>query len=717
MHPTRTNKMHRRPLYLALCTAGVLMALKTPSISAQEASQAEEESSTVVYQADYFDQYQPFSVNDMLARIPGIDLARGGGGGSRRGLGAGGDQVLINGRRIAGKGNEGNAQLSRIPATEVEYIEIIRGTSGDLDVRGGNQVINVVLQQAQSSASYAYEINADHYHDGKIQPGAKLSVTGQNRKLNFFLSAELEPRWEFRDGFESAFDVNGTLANTVDRDEGRDAWPTTLQANLGYEFSAQDTANLNLQWNDNAYDSYADRVLTDLTADPATRTLERDEIPVDEGSWEVGGDYMHVFEDGNRWKTLFIANDSDNNSVRSRYQLDGVEREIDLYLSNMERTRERIIRSSYIANLSDTQSIEAGIERAQTILDTSLQLGLLGSESDGARFGGLAAVTDTTGTVEEMRYEYFAIHNWQMNEKMSLESTMLYEDSTISQTGSTNRSRSFGFFRPRFDYRYDLTNSVQFRGTVEKVVAQLSFRDFTAGVDSGDDEQNAFEGNSNLRQQQLWRYEANLEYRLPQDAGVINTNLFYEDLQDVIDNVDVSTATEILSARGNAGDGERYGLRLNSSLRLSFINQPQILVTAALNLEESTMIDPFLQRDRERSMRGGGSSYSFGFRHDIPSFNNMNYGVNYRREFYNEFRVYDIDKIEQYPKIGFYSAWAEIQGQGGIVYRFEARDARDRCRVRTRYTGGTIATGVIDEIEDSCSDTGPVLAIKIRGTF
>jgi hypothetical protein len=625
--------------------------------------------------------------------------------------------VLINGRRIAGKGNEGNAQLSRIPATEVEYIEIIRGTSGDLDVRGGNQVINVVLQQAQSSASYAYEINADHYHDGKIQPGAKLSVTGQNRKLNFFLSAELEPRWEFRDGFESAFDVNGTLANTVDRDEGRDAWPTTLQANLGYEFSAQDTANLNLQWNDNAYDSYADRVLTDLTADPATRTLERDEIPVDEGSWEVGGDYMHVFEDGNRWKTLFIANDSDNNSVRSRYQLDGVEREIDLYLSNMERTRERIIRSSYIANLSDTQSIEAGIERAQTILDTSLQLGLLGSESDGARFGGLAAVTDTTGTVEEMRYEYFAIHNWQMNEKMSLESTMLYEDSTISQTGSTNRSRSFGFFRPRFDYRYDLTNSVQFRGTVEKVVAQLSFRDFTAGVDSGDDEQNAFEGNSNLRQQQLWRYEANLEYRLPQDAGVINTNLFYEDLQDVIDNVDVSTATEILSARGNAGNGERYGLRLNSSLRLSFINQPQILVTAALNLEESTMIDPFLQRDRERSMRGGGSSYSFGFRHDIPSFNNMNYGVNYRREFYNEFRVYDIDKIEQYPKIGFYSAWAEIQGQGGIVYRFEARDARDRCRVRTRYTGGTIATGVIDEIEDSCSDTGPVLAIKIRGTF
>ena len=718
MLKTNSNgfKPSRLPLAIGLSVA--LLAGHSTAVLGQEDADA---SSTVVYQADYFDQYQPFSVNDMLVRIPGIDTARrgggGGGGGDRRGLGAGGDQVLINGRRIAGKGNEGNAQLSRIPASEVEYIEIIRGTSGDLDVRGGNQVINVVLTQAEASVSYAYEVNADHYHDGKIMPGAKLSATGQNGALNFFLSAELEPRWEFRDGFENGLNVDGSLSNTVDRDEGRDSWPTTLQANLGYEFTRQDTANLNLQWNDNAYDAYADRVLTDLSVSPASVTFERDEVPTDESNWEIGGDYMHVFGSGNRWKTLFIVNDRDNNSVRSRYQLDGESRERDLFLSNIERTRERIVRSSYIANLTETQSVEAGVERAQTILDTSLQLGLAGSTSGGERFGGLAAVTDSVGTVEEMRYEYFAIHNWQLNARMSIESTMLFEDSTIAQTGSIDRSRDFTFFRPRFDYRFDLTSSVQFRATVEKNVAQLSFRDFTAGVDGGDDEQNAFEGNSNLRQQQWWQYEGNLEYRLPNDAGVVSGNVFYQDLDDLIDNVDVSTGDTILSARGNIGTGERYGFRLNSSLRLGFLNQPQMLVTAALNMEESTLTDPFLQQDRERSMRGGGSSYSFGFRHDIPSFRNMNYGLNYRREFYNEFRVYDIDKIEQYPKFGFYSAWVEAQGNGGMIYRFEVRDARDRCRIRTRYTGGTIATGFIEEIEDSCSDAGPVLAIKIRGTF
>ena len=272
MQVTENNKILVKLLPLAIATA-IFSTLATPRmVLGQEPAVNEEESSTVVYQAEFFDQYQPFSVNDMLARIPGINLARGGGD-NRRGLGAGGNQVLINGRRVAGKGNEGNAQLSRIPANEVEYIEIIRGTSGDLDVRGGNQIINVVLQQAQSSQSYAYEVNTDHYHDGKYQPGAKISVTGQNRKLNYFLSAELEPRYEFRDGSERAFDVNGTLSNTVDRDEGRDSWPVTLQANLGYEFSQQDTANINFQWNDNEYDSYADRVLTDFSVTPATSSV------------------------------------------------------------------------------------------------------------------------------------------------------------------------------------------------------------------------------------------------------------------------------------------------------------------------------------------------------------------------------------------------------------------------------------------------------------
>ena len=716
--------LSKRQLALAVSLSSALL-LGANSAKAQDPVTSDD--STVTYPAEYFAQFQPYSVNDMLARIPGINLAQGGGrsqggpgAGGGRGLGAGGDQVLINGRRIAGKSNEGNSQLSRIAATEVQYIEIIRGTSGDLDVRGGTQVINVVLNESQSNVSFAYEVNLDQAYDGELIPGGKISATGQSGAFNYFLSAEREPRYDFRDGFEEAFDINGALAETVDRKTTTDGWPISLVANLGYEFSPRDTANLNLSWTGNDLDDDTDRVITRYeTGAVSSRIFERDVQPTEDNFYEIGGDYMHVFENGSRWKTLFIVNDKESLSVRSRYKVDGSngDQTRDLFLSNFVNNKERIVRSSYIFDMFETQSVEAGVERAQTILDTSLQLGLLTGGNGGDRFGGLTPFTDSIGTVEEMRYEYFAIHNWAMNDRMTLETTLLFEDSSISQTGTLANSRDFNFFRPKVDYRFDITPAIQFRGIIEKDVAQLSFRDFTAGVDGSDDEQDAFEGNADLRQTQSWRYEANFEFRLPNDAGVINTNFFYHDLEDLIDNVDVSTANSILSARGNIGDGERYGFNLNSSLRLNFINQPNMLVSAGLNMEESTVTDPFLQRDRERSIRGGASRYNLSFRHDLPQFNNTNYGIRASREFYNDFTVWDIDKIEQYPKDWFWFTWVETQAWGGLVYRFEARDSGERCRIRTRYTNGTIANGIIDEVEDSCSVNGPVYAIKIRGTF
>ena len=713
---------YTRPRALLLFFSGFLGLASNAGAQAPEIAR----DATVTYPAEYFAQFTPYSVNDMLQRIPGISLARSGsrsqsrGGG--RGLGAGGEQVLINGRRIAGKSNEGDSQLSRIPASEVRYIEIIRGTSGELDVRGGTQVINVVLNEALSNVSFAYEVNMDRALDGTLVPGGRISATGQYAALNYFLSAEREPRYDFRDGFESALDRFGDLAETVNRDETTDGWPISLTANFGYEFSPTDTANLNFSWTGNDVEYDTDRIITRYQSDAvASRIFERDTQPSESTGFEVGGDYMHVFDNGSRWKTIAIVNEKENEFERSRFKVDpssSVETK-DLYLFNYEKYQERIIRSSYVFDLSQGQSIEAGVERAQTIVDTSLRLGLLTGVAGGQEFGGLTPVTSSVGTVEEMRLEYFTIHNWSMNDRMTLETTLLVEDSSISQSGTLANSRDFSFFRPKVDYRFDITPSVQFRGIVQKIVNQLSFRDFTAGVDQRDDEQNSFEGNSDIQQMSWWNYEANLEYRLPNDAGVINTQLYYQTVFDVIDNVDVSRDGEILSARGNTGDGRRYGINLNNSLRLSFLNQPNMLLTAGLSVEEATHYDSIRGEDRERAMgpRDGGSNYSIGFRHAIPRLNNTNWGFNANKRFLNDFMVWDIDKTEHYSPALSWFAWAETQAWGGLVYRFEARDSNERCRLRTRYAGGTTVTGYVNEVEDSCSINGPVYAIKVRGTF
>jgi outer membrane cobalamin receptor len=388
-------------------TASLSAALLLGANSAKAQEPSSPQDSTVTYPAEYFAQFNPYSVNDMLQRIPGISLARSGsrsasrGGG--RGLGAGGEQVLINGRRIAGKSNEGDSQLSRIPASEVRYIEIIRGTSGELDVRGGAQVINVVLDDALSSVSFAYEVNTDRALDGSLIPGGKISATGQYGALNYFLSAEREPRYDYRDGFERAFGIDGDLVETVNRDETTDSWPISLTANFGYELSPADTANLNFSWSGNDVEYDTDRVITRYQSNTvASRIFERDSQPSEQNSFEVGGDYMHVFDNKSRWKTIVVVNEKENEFARSRFKVDPAAstETKDLYLFNYEKYRERIIRSSYVFDLSQDQSIETGIERSQTIVDTSLRLGLLTGVEGGNEFGGLMPVANSIGSVE-----------------------------------------------------------------------------------------------------------------------------------------------------------------------------------------------------------------------------------------------------------------------------------------------------------------------------
>ena len=701
-------------------------ALFSTSALAQEPTTSD---STVTYPAEFFAQYEPFSVNDMLDRIPGISVARGNSGGgdggpgsssgaNRRGLGLGGDQILINGRRTTGKENEGNSQLSRIPANQVQYIEIIRGTSGNLDVRGGSQVINIVLLEAESSSSIAYEINADHLHDGELKPGGKISLTGQRGALDYLFSAESEPRWERRKGFENSFLVDGTPNDNVSRVTTTDSQPLVFSANLGYEFGVNDIAHINAQYEDADAPFIGERTIFNFVNTPRKDIVQFDDNNNSSEFWEIGGDYEHTFANSARWKTLFIVNQKEDDNLRERFDIGATSRELDLFLTNFNRYQERIIRSSYSFAFAGSQNLEFGIERAQTILDSSLQLGLLsGSGIASQVFGGLPEVNNANATVEEIRYESFIIHNLQINSRMSLESTLIVETSEISQSGDVNKNRDFDFIRPKVDYRFDITPSLQFRATVQKDVSQLSFNDFTANTNSADDDQNTIAGNPELRQEQSWRYDLNLEYRFNDDNGVISSNIYYHDLEDVIDRVDVSTETTIQSANGNIGDGERYGLSLNGSLRLNVIDQPGILVTAGLNLESSSVADPFLGIDRRLNRQGRGD-YSLGLRHDMPQ-RNVNYGFTYRNSILDGRKVFDIDRIESYNSDPFSILFIEYQGFEGMTLRFEASNPHEseRCRVRLRYSGGTIATGALSEIEDSCSHAGEKYAIKIRGTF
>ena len=704
----------------------LLLSLTASSVTFAQLADNEDpaDNSTIVYTADYFADFSPVSVNDMINRIPGIGLAmRGGGGGgnsggNNRGLGSGEGEILINGQRMAGKNNDAQDQLSRISADQVDYIEIIRGTSEGLDVSGGAQVVNVVLLQLPSRSSTAAEVNMDRSRDGTVSPGGKVSYSGQTGDINYLFHIEAEPQYRNQRSTEYGFSPDYQLREVRKEASTRDQTEYATSMNLGYTFGSS-ALQFNALYEFSDPPTELEREIFDLTTNKLQRQIEDNGF--ERSNWEVGGDYEYDFESDAKYRFLFIVNDRDFDSTRERFNVLADSASKNLYLQSGGRNRERIARTSYTWNPAEAQVLELGVERAQTIVDSNLRMGLDIPGTPSPAFGNLVpvAVSNSSSTVEEIRYESFANHNWQLNDKMSLESSVIYETSTIAQSGDVSKKRDFEFVRPKVDLRYNLTPELQLRAGIEKDVAQLSFSDFSASIDFSDEDKNTQAGNPEIVQEQSWRYQANAEYRLPNSLGVVNTQFYYRDYQDVIDRVDVSRSPDDLeSARGNIGDGIRYGVNLDVSSKMGFVGLPDALLTLGLGAHDSEVTDPFLLIKR-RMPENDRWTARIGFRHDITDMA-MSYGFNFSNAS-NEGssrREIDIIDIEEQRSQPFLISFIEKRAFGDIAFRFEAMNLLDSefCRTRTRFLGAT-ADGVVEEIEDYCNGSGPQLSLKIRKTF
>ncbi|MEQ8955299.1 MAG: TonB-dependent receptor, partial [Gammaproteobacteria bacterium] len=500
----------RLTLPLILLSAGELLAQNQVG-----------DDSTVTYQSDYFAQFSPLTVNDMLDRVPGIDLIVSSGGPNAdgdRGLGSS-SNILIDGRRLAGKANEARAQLDRISADQVSYIQIVRGTSAQLDVQNTGQLVNIVLLEARSQSNFSSKLSATHFDDGTVDPGASLAWSGQSGTLTFLLSGSVEPAYERSQSLEIAVNGDYSPHEVISFDRYRDQTNYSFNSNLSWDLGSGDRLALNALYNQYDPPSNLFRTITNLDSGTPISSYEREAIPATGNDWEIGGDYQNSLANGDRFKALFIVNEKEYASIRERFvstSVAGPETK-NLFLDTSSRYRERIIRSSYTLSPTADQGLEFGVEVAQTIQDSNLKLGILTGGPGSPDFGGLTPISfnNAVSTVEELRYEPFAIHNWQINQRMSLESSLVAEYSEIEQSGDVRNKRDFQYLKPKVDFRYDLSSTLQLKASLEKFVGQLSFGDFSQSSNEQDDDENTNTGNPQLEPEESIRLELGLDYRLP----------------------------------------------------------------------------------------------------------------------------------------------------------------------------------------------------------
>ena len=690
--------------------------------AAQNPSNADESAnSTVIYTADSFSQYNPITASDMLDRIPGVSLRGGGPGSGRgdRGLGTGGN-LLINGQRIAGKGNSARDQLDRITAAEVERIEIIRDTSGALNVRGASEVINVILLASQSRSSTTVELVNRLNHDNTLETGGSVAWSKQVGNFQALVNLEARPNYENRDNREVRLGPNNEVVGTLFETNIRDQQENTLSSNMSYSLGDH-RMQLNALIREGDHPRPVRRDFVDFTDAGLVNRIEEEDVNKEESNWEVGGDYEYSFDDGSRLSVLFVANNEIRNNVRERYSANPAEEGLskNLFIDSRQERQEFIIQGNYNFSITETQSLRVGIESADTQLDSSLLIGSSsGSEPASASVGGLSpllSVSNPGTKVQEIRYEGFAFHNWTLSDRSSLESSLVYETSEISQTGAVNKTRDFQFWRPSFDYRFNITENFRFRGTVKRSVSQLSFSSFAATTNEEDRDLNALAGNPELEPQTSWDYEGQLEYRLPNDGGVISSNISYSDIDNYIGRINATIdPNEPLSATGNVAPAKRWAMFNRASIRLNSLSLPNAILGVTLGLFDSEIIDPFL---KTKQRIGGRGFAGINFRHDITSLG-LSYGIDYSHSIWGGNYDIDIKTItrndrERSLDLFFSKVWFE-----DWTFRLESDNTlgASRCRYRQRFDGTTI-NGAISLIQDSCSSRYRRLNLSIQTTF
>ena len=111
--------------------------------SAQNSDAIPDNVQIVDFPVSFFERYQPSTALEIVNQVPGFVLNDGD---SERGFGGAVGNVLINDRRPSAKQDPPSQILSRIPASQVERVELIRGQVRNIDLQGYSIVANVILQ-------------------------------------------------------------------------------------------------------------------------------------------------------------------------------------------------------------------------------------------------------------------------------------------------------------------------------------------------------------------------------------------------------------------------------------------------------------------------------------------------------------------------------------------------------------------------------------------
>jgi len=672
------------------------LAFSFPALVHAQTAQETEPAASVFLPAD-FAQYAPTTALDMVSQIPGFRIS--GDDDDARGFGQASQNVLINGQRISSKSTTASDALSRIPAANVERIELLE--AADLDIPGlSGQVVNVTAESSGISGTWSYHMrfreNLTPFYDR-----FDVSLTGQNKNLSWTLGLNSDPGRGGGAGRENVTDIANTLIEYGEEESTFKGTGVKGTAALAWTPDNGHIGNLNLEY---GIFEANERETSNRFAPDGSMVAQRQFLfSEDEWSSEISGDYEFGLGRG-RLKMIGLQRNEHSPTRAQAFggTLDGLTRRNEIFEQTVDES-ESIFRLEYNWALPDKSDWQLSAEGAFNTLESEAALQRLD-------MGGMLApvdIGDPTVKVEERRGEAFVTHSRQISPNIRAQASLGLEMSELTSDGVTGQVRTFnrpkGFVSTTWEPNDDLTVNLRF----ERNVGQLDFFDFVSSVDlnQGDDQA----GNVDIVPEQSWRAQLELE-RDYGGWGAGTMRLFGEALEDIVDQVPIGSG----EGPGNLDTGSRLGIEMEGTLKFDNIGWKGAQVELSGEYHTSSVDDPLTGESRRIN---GDRIHNIvaEFRHDVPN-TDWAWGVTY--EDFAEadvFRRRTVRRYEEGP--GFMWGFVEHKDILGLTGTLFLGNLTDTDSQFTRVIYVTDRTGIVDRTEDRSRNFGPVVTLRLKGTF
>lgn len=696
---------------IALLSGCALLALALPAQAEEPAPEtappaAQPSGNRATFTPADFERFAPRNALDMLRQVPGFTIREGE---EARGLGQASGNVLVNSKRLSSKSDDIYTQLSRIPASTVERIELVDGATLDIPGLTG-QVANVVARSSSFSGQFRYNPEfRPHYADPRYTSG-EVSVSGRKGPVEYTVSLTNNANRGAAGGPTIITDRTGAVIQTrqdvvkANRDDPKLAVRLTIEG--PGDGPGRSVANLNGSFQRVPRQFTEHSVRTNAEGSTAVRDL------LDKSSarnWEVGGDYEFGLAPG-RLKLIGLnRQEHEPYSQQVITTFGNGDPAVGDRFAQTGDSSERIARAEYSWKMlgGDWQLAGEGAFNSLQNVATLAELDGTGQFVD-------VPFPEGTGGVKEDRYDASLSFSRPLSKTLTLQLIAGAEKSTLMQTGATgtqgNLSRSF--FRPKgsLSLGWKAAKSLDVSFKIKRSVGQLSFYDFLARrfLDDG----NANSGNADLVPQQDWSAELELN-RTFGALGSTKLRLVGRQVQDYVTVVPIGANGESI---GNIGSARERQIVSNTTLQFDPLGLKGARLDLNVELTFTSLRDPF---DPASRIPYGGITdryWELSFREDFPG-TDWAAGASYE---YNRASLYHrrFERGRSFEGPVFAGVYIEHKNVFGLTVKASANNLLNgRQRWDREVFAGPRPNAPIAFVETRDRLIGPIFTLTVKGNI